>query len=251
MNNQTTTMHTARHWLAAVAVAVAVCAAPAQAMLVVTPQGADAAEGNSSNCIPVTGCVDAHRYQQVYDNSLFSSLSGPMEISELLFRRDLTSPTPFSIDFSNVLISLSTTQASAAALSTSFDNNVGADAVEVYSGALTLASASAGGIPAPLDISVVLQQAFTYDPAQGNLLLEWINLGGESVTGIFADSVFDNNDGTARIVGLAPGAPTGLADSSGLVTAFRVGTTEVALPPTLALLGIGIAGLLAGRRRPC
>ena len=167
----------------------------------------------------------------------------------MLFRRDLTSPAPFSVDFSNVVISLSTTQASAATLSTNFANNVGADAVDVYSGALTVASASAGGVPAPLDISVVLQQAFTYDPAQGNLLLEWVNLGGESYSGFFADSVFDHNDGTARIIGFAPGSATGLADTSGLVTAFRLGAAEVALPSTLALFGIGVAGMLAGRGR--
>jgi DNA-binding beta-propeller fold protein YncE len=188
---------------------------PAAASAVVVPGSLEFVEGGFDNCIPLSGCVDKDRYQQVFDSSEFS---GPIWISEIRFRRDVGSAVPFSSSFSNVVIELSTTSAGPDALSTTFATNQGSDLTTVHSGALTLSSASSGGSPAPFDVSLVLTTAFLYDPSQGNLLLDWRNLGSENFL-ISFDAVNDT-DSVSRLFADLPGDATGAADSVGLIAEF-------------------------------
>lgn len=53
---------------------------PVSASAVVVPGSLEFVEGGGSNCVPLTGCSDIDRYQQVYDASEFS---GPIWISEI------------------------------------------------------------------------------------------------------------------------------------------------------------------------
>ena len=57
---------------------------------IVAPNALENVEGVGGNCIPLTGCIAADRYQQVYDSSQFSALSGPELITQIAFRPDLS-----------------------------------------------------------------------------------------------------------------------------------------------------------------
>ena len=132
-----------------------------------------------------TGCNDYNHAQQLFEGSAFVGWTGPKLITRIAFRRnpDLT-PNAFSLQFSNVEFSLSTTQVDAATMAsggaTNYAANRGTDVTVVRSGPFTLASPSSGdaGVQ-PFDIVVEFTTPYLYDPSAGNLLLEWKNLGGE------------------------------------------------------------------------
>jgi len=226
---------------------------------VVVPNAYEFVEGPSANCIPVTGCLDTDRYQQVYDSSDFSSQTGigPRYITEIRFRPnglDPNNPAPPFMDavFSDIEINLSTTPTLFGPdgvtaigpdnLFATFDMNTGGDVVNVYRGALTLSSANTGPAAGPKDFDIVitLQTPFLYDPALGHLLFEWKNHGGETDFDGFPDAVSITGDSTSRVESANdpsdPNAVTGLPDSTGLITQFTftdpndVGATEVPTP---------------------
>ncbi len=224
--------------LAAVVVLLSAGSAPAA---VIVPNVLASVDGDDGNCSPLSGCTDTDRYQQVYSASQFS---GPLTISAIAFRRDIATPGPFTTSFSSVSIGLSTTSAAPDALSTTFLSNRGLDFTVVRSGALTLSSASSGGSPAPFDISIPLQTFFSYNPSQGNLLLEWQNFGGESFV-FFLDATAVNGDAVSRSFAFDPNAVTGFhrrMDTIGLVTQF------VPEPSTALLLAASLTALAASRR---
>src|ERR1700730_15812474 len=124
-------------------------ASSAQATLIVVPNSLAATEGNAFNCIPVTGCLNSFRYQQVFASSQFGALSSPAFITQIAFRNraNVAPPSPpFSESFSDVVIGLSTTSAAQDGLSPTFSANRGGDFTVVHSGALTLSSASSGSV---------------------------------------------------------------------------------------------------------
>lgn len=194
-----------------------VCLLSLPAAAVVVPGSAEFVNGNAANCVPTTGCVGFQRYQQVFAASEFSER---ILITEIRFRRDAFTTTAFSHSFSSVTIQLSTTAVVPDGLSSNFASNQGGDLLTVRSGSLTLASASSSGDPAPFDIVVVLDTPFLYDPDQGNLLLDWINLGGEDFGGLFYDAVNTAGDVTSRAFAGPSGSATGTVDTQGLVVEF-------------------------------
>lgn len=217
-------------------------ASAAMADEVVVPNAFEFVEGPTANCIPITGCNDTDRYQQVYDSSDFGSQTGigPRFITEIRFRpsgHDNTSTPPFmEAIFTDIEINLSTTPALFGPdavtaigpdnLFTTFDTNTGGDVVNIYRGALTLSSAVTGPAAGPKDFDIVitLQTPFPYDPATGHLLLEWKNHGGETDFDGFPDAVNIPGDSTSRVEAASsasdPNAATGFADSVGLITQF-------------------------------
>lgn len=184
------------------------------------------------------------RYQEVFPASAFASFGGqPQTIYALQYRREDTSG-PFLSTVFNIEISLSTTSQNGSNLSPTFASNVGADNQEVYSGSLTLSS-TAPDLPQgvrPYDITIVLQHPFTYDPTQGNLLIDISNFsgGGPSLLAGGMDGL--GTVGSANVL-----ATTGSVYSGGLATRFVAGVLPE--PSGLLLLGSMSGQLFLWRRR--
>ena len=226
-------------------------ATPAFSAVIVVPGDAEVDDAHLQNCIPLSGCIDRDRYQQLYAASAFGAFNGAEFITELAFRPNPDQPTLMQ-SFDDVRIFLSTSSADPDALSTTFDDNVGLDETLVYSGALTLSSSvtvSGPGTATDFDILIPLQTPFLYNPALGNLLFEFQNYSGESIQ-YFVDARESFGDAIGRVynTGDGPEATIGMTDTLGLVTRFTtVATPE---PSTTILLGAAfLAGALFLQRR--
>lgn len=173
------------------------------------------------------------RYQQVYSASSFS---GPMDIRELVFYA--SSNAQASVLDGTIQIFLSVTDRGVNGISyRPFDDNLGGDTrlfATLGGGfALTNGELVIGGVP------------FHYDPTQGNLLLD-LRFSGASAghTGPFFAAL---SGGGADSMPFSRWHDFGTGfDDQGLVTGFR---SNVAEPGTLALLGLGLVGLVVVRRR--
>lgn len=204
--------------------------------------GADAnVEGSANNGFPFSLGYNG-RYQQAYAASEFGT--GLLWISGMAFRLDGEYGSAFGpTTLTNFNIGLSTSNNAVGSLSSTFDNNIGADAVSVFSGNLTISGTTTVGVN-PFDIIVNFQNSFLYDPSQGDLLLNISTDHGlfttqfDAVNSPLVQRVFD-------IGGIND--VSGLVDSNGLVTQFRV--TAVPEPGTLMLLSLGFAGLGFMRRK--
>jgi len=216
-------------------------------------------EGNTANSFPFNissnSCTDcplpSQRYQQVYSASDFSSLSGPQEITQILFRPDAYAGSAFSSTFSNIQINLSTTSKAPDFLSTTFANNVGSDDTVVFSGPLSLSSAFTGPEDGPMDFDIVinLSTPFLYNPQAGNLLLDVRNFGGGSTT--FFDAQSQSGDSMSRVYTFGANnvnSATGSADSVGLITKFVTITPSEPpvqrVPEPSSVLGLLVVGML-------
>ena len=186
------------------------------------------------DCAPF-GCVI--RYQQVYNSNLFSS---PFNINTLsFFNKNYSSG---SISAANYLVRLSTTDKAVNGLSSTFDDNTGADSQVFFQG--NLGGSIVGG---KFDIS---GNSFAYDPSKGNLLLDILKSGGGFDFSVYLDS----RNGTAdpgsisRVYSFdssAIGSPT---DNYGLVTQFNGSAAAIPTPALLpGLIGLGM-GVLRKRK---
>lgn len=222
-----------------------------RADVVVAPNANESVAGGGDNRFPFL--VDpGMRYQQVFDASQFASLAGPQYITQFALRNGIFVSTAFSATIADIVIRLSTTDAAPDALSTTFADNLGADATVVYDGSLTISSTDAAGPgnTKVFDVIVTLETPFLYDPGLGNLLLDVQNISGADafVELNFFDAVDPTGDPVSRVFSLEgnPDATSGIADSVGLIVQF---TTAVPEPSSLALVGVGFAGTLAFVRR--
>ena len=173
--------------------------------------------------------------------------SGPVVINGFSFRMAVGSGLEGNTGVQNFQVSLSTTSATATGL------NIVTPALN-HGGDLTLVRNS------PLDIlsvgilngdgvtdwapSINFDTPFVYDPADGNLLMEF---GGTMPNGIFTTRFIDgwevDGAGLARVTPLTGGF---ISDQLGIVALFD--TTPIPEPGSLLFLSFA-AGLGLGRRR--
>ena len=199
--------------------------APARAAAsVVVPAAKAAVEGNSSGSFPF-GCsfgVTSLRYQQVY----LGAEVGTGTVTELRLRRDAQTGAPFGpTTIPGVTITLSSSTVAPDGLSATFAANVGPDVATVFSGNLTLSSASSSAVPRPFNLVVPLTAPFAFDGSSGaNLLLDVTIPTCTNTTQFDLES---STDSVSRAFSSFSGAgsPTAdVRDSLGLVTQFIFAT---------------------------
>src|SRR3954470_13937722 len=140
---------------------------------VVVPNASATTDTFNANAFPFHcggASLSSQRYQQQYDAGEFPSAGA---ITTVSFRTDGAFGSAFGpTTLPGVTITLSTSTATMGAMSSTFADNVGSDVATVYSGDLVLSSAASGGPPHTFDVTIPLQHAFNYNPANGNLLLD-------------------------------------------------------------------------------
>lgn len=152
-------------------------------------------------------------YQQVYASSAFS---GTVTITQIAFasKGQLTSgPGTATYNFN---IALSTTAAGPNGLSTNLAANRGADFAQVFSGTLTPTLTANNQFDLVIDIA-----PFTYNPADGNLLLDVTTNAPTQFTGgpvLYYNAGFDSR--TSRAANPSGGAGGAFTDGFAIQTRF-------------------------------
>jgi hypothetical protein len=182
------------------------------------------------------------RFQEVHAASDFSSVVGPVFISEFSLWRAAGS-LPIDLTLSSVAMHFSTTITGPHQLSRTFADNVGSDETAVFSGPLRLFDS--GG---EFGISIPLQTPFYYDPERGNLLMDIWNYNtaphpsggtyGIEWQGTFSESV-------GGLSSLDAAATIGNTYGGGMIIRFTV--TPVPEPSSWLLLAFSGAVLAAFR----
>lgn len=192
--------------------------------------------------------IPSIRYQQVYAASEFlRDIPEGGIITELIFRSDEEVGRAFITAYPSIQINMSITSRSPDSLSFVFNENVGSQNTTVFPlGALTLGS---GGAGTP-NTSISLQTPYSYSPAKGNLLLDFMIFSPElppiAPSTIAGRMDAENNgfgpDTVSRVFAYDVNATSGTADTIGLITFFRV--TPIPEPPSSAIVVLGVIPLL-------
>ncbi len=198
-------------------------------------QGGEAAAGfivggtDSANVFPFGFEPYIGEYQQVYSHTALGS--SPFTVTSLAFE---TAAGFGGITTSeDVQVSLSTTSATPTSLSTNYAANKGPDNQVVFSGVLAFTSLANG----TFDFVINLTSPFSYNPANGNLLLDVVVISPSTPEIAFVAGT--NDPDSARVFNLSGnGAPT--VDGTSLLTSIGTSAVSVPEPATLTLSGMSL-----------
>lgn len=180
-------------------------------------------------------------YQQIYSRTAFT---GSVTITQIAFasmsRPDSTTGTVTE----NLILCLGTAATSLGSPSANFAANRGADFTAVFSGTMTSSPALNGSF----DLVFNLTNPFTYNPANGDLLLDIMTMASTTYTGglLVFDAGFSS---IVRRVSNPVAANSGSVLGYGLRTQFTSGPSAVPEPATMLLLGTGLTGICAALRK--
>lgn len=200
------------------------------------------------------------RLQEVYSETHFRDFGEPVTFTGLAFRLDrsiiaanalgvealsqsgeaTTNRPPFQVvrpagpegDVEGValsssvelLVRLSTTTAKPDSLSSTFSANVGADVTIVFPRAWVSFEAGTGGDPNAFDIKINFETFFTYNPLEGNLLVDITTYS--AAANLFVDGANAITDGASRAWSTKPNATrASVRDSGADVIQFTVQST--------------------------
>ena len=209
--------------------------------VVVVPNGFANVEGNSSTSDPFTS--SSFRLQMVIDASQFAIPPGASgRINSISFRIDGASSGNVAYSFDGGSLTASTTTRAPDGLSSVFADNVGANPVTVFSGAVAFGNFRlAGANPQPFGSRILATTPFWYQPSQGNLLIDIAGAGGFTIFPGALDAQLASGDSVSRVFATSDLSEFGTVDTLGLVTRFDL--TIVPEPSTCAL---AVLGLLLG-----
>jgi hypothetical protein len=212
------------------------------------PNGNANVEGNSSTSEPFTS--SSFRMQMVFDASQFAIPEGASgRIDGISFRIDGAAGGNVIYSFAGGSITASLTPVGPDGLSPIFANNIGANPVAIFVGAMAFGNSYVPGAnPQPFGNTIGAQVPFWYIPTQGNLLLDIAGAGGRTVFPGALDAHFAVGDSVSRVFANSDLASSGNADTLGLVT--RINFTVVPEPATWLLVTIGcLTAMLLNRRK--
>ena len=135
----------------------------------VVPNGLEDTAGNT-NLGVLIGYNRPARHQQVYAGA---EVTGGI-ITSIYFRLDEDfGTTAETCTLANATVILSSTTVAVDALSTTFADNLGADATVVFQGDLVISTTDTTSSPRPFEIHIPFTTPFTFDPGTGlNLVVD-------------------------------------------------------------------------------
>ncbi len=203
--------------------------APAFAAIAVftVPNGLETTEGDSSSALPfgdAAACANGFRYQQIFngDQGLFGS------IGSIAFRLDGAESPVGPLTLQNAVITLSSTNRTAATMSADFDANVGLDRRVVWDDDLELIAGTDAMGTNPFDLVIVDGGGFDFGDEGDNLLLDITVEGCPLGASFQTDAVAGDADTKGLFAGDRDAASGMFAD--GLVAEI-VASTPPPVPP--------------------
>ena len=172
-----------------------------------------------------------YRLQSVYGAIHFPPDIGLL-ITELRFRPDRAAGFAFSTTVASIQVNLSTTTKDPDELSSTFASNVGSDDTVVFSGSLSLSSQFTGPVNGPKDFDMVipLTTPFLYNPAAGNLLVEFRNFSGSTeASPLSGQAVL--GDAASRLGGGTTSLQGGMDTGVDALQIVYISTNQPPVPP--------------------